>query len=539
MNYPSLLAHIRYAGKIISPRGEEVREVTHVQLEVTNNIFEFPGVRNLETILNYWRKEWAWYMTGDRDGKYIEQYAKLWSRIKNPDNSLNSNYGYLVFYNRTEHPSNRLENIDNLPGKCTPIVNTLAPFDWAFQSLKVDKNSRQAVMTYNTGGFNFLGNRDYICFTGDTIVHSPEGNKSISEIHEILKRSGKYPVYSWNSESKDIEIKYAVRSKLTEMKKTVRVLLDDNTFIDCTENHKFLVKRTSYYDKHRFKIVYEWVEAKDLKLNDRLLPIRYTMLGGGAGIVKNTASNFSYSNQKKISREYYEFLYGDIGGLDVHHKNGDPFDNKKSNLEVLSRSEHTSHHQKTDNSVFKIRDREAWKRKQSIATTNRNLYDLEYRNKRGYGNHKVISVVKNNETSNVYNIEVEDNHNYFVGSGVLVKNCTQHQAFFIRNNALNCYVALRSSDAIYGLPYNMLWWSFVQQQLRRELVQFYPELRIGELLVTIYSAHMYKQHYHLVEDMIHVKANNKHALLVGDVVLGHSLETYEKQFDATFQILNF
>jgi hypothetical protein len=152
MDYLTLLKTIMDEGKTINPRGEEVKELMHVQLEVDENIFAFSGVRELDFILNYWRREWAWYMTGDRLGTQVEPYAKLWTRIKNEDKTLNSNYGHLVFYNTTPHPS------------LSPQIKAImTPFQWAHHSLKNDMNSRQAMITYNTGGFNFEGNKDYIC----------------------------------------------------------------------------------------------------------------------------------------------------------------------------------------------------------------------------------------------------------------------------------------------------------------------------------------------------------------------------------------
>lgn len=138
-------------GTVISPRGEEVRELVKAQLIVTPecNIYSWPEFRPIEKIRGYLRRELAWYLSGDRSAEPISKYASLWDRIKNEDGTLNSNYGYLVFHNRTPHPS---------LGPCTRT-----PFEWAASSLIADKETRQAVITYNTGGFNFQGNKDYIC----------------------------------------------------------------------------------------------------------------------------------------------------------------------------------------------------------------------------------------------------------------------------------------------------------------------------------------------------------------------------------------
>lgn len=232
MNYPDLLKALIRSEAIVSPHGEKTKELMNVSLTVTphENLFVFGEARSMEKILGYWFKEMAWYMSGDRDTKFIEQYAKLWGQIKNADGTANSNYGFLVFYNQTPHPSLRQV--------------TLPPFEWAKRALLAEQDTRQAVITYNTGAFNFVGNKDYIC--------------------------------------------------------------------------------------------------------------------------------------------------------------------------------------------------------------------------------------------------------------------SQHQAFFIRDNKLRCFIALRSSDAIWGLPYNMLWWSFVQQQLWHALVDKYPVLKIGDIEVQIYSAHLYERHFKLADKMMEI-----------------------------------
>ena len=255
LDYPALLKKIMSEGSIVNPRGSECRELMHARLAVKNPIYHWPS-RPLDKILGYWRKEWAWYMSGDReDSCSIARYARMWQDIMNEDGSLNSNYGYLVFYHQTPHPS---------MGEIT-----MTPFAWAKRSLQLDKDSRRAIITYNNGGYNFIDNLDYIC--------------------------------------------------------------------------------------------------------------------------------------------------------------------------------------------------------------------------------------------------------------------TQHQAFYIRNNKLLCYVALRSSDAIFGLPYNMPWWVFVAQQLRLELLPWYPELELAPVEVDIYSAHIYKRHYNLVETMLS-EEHKEESFESVSVPLDYPMAYYDESF---------
>lgn len=144
LEYSGLLMAIMEDGFEYAPRGQKVKELLNVQLEVTPAcLYDFGKVRPIEKTLGYWKHEWAWYMSGDRKADYIEKQAKMWSEIKTQDGMLNSNYGYLVFY-REQEPS-------------------LNPFQWAEYSLSKDRDSRQAVVTYNGGQVNIPGNKDYLC----------------------------------------------------------------------------------------------------------------------------------------------------------------------------------------------------------------------------------------------------------------------------------------------------------------------------------------------------------------------------------------
>lgn len=257
MIYTQLLHEIlRYGSK-----NRDTIELMHVPLRVPSScLYQFEKVRPLSKTAEYMMAEFAWYLSGDRDHTEIAKHAELWRKIKNEDGTLNSNYGHLVFYNRSIHPS--------LGDIC------LSPFEWAARCLEKDVDSRQGMVTYNTGGFNYPGNKDYIC--------------------------------------------------------------------------------------------------------------------------------------------------------------------------------------------------------------------------------------------------------------------SQHQAFYIRNGKLLCYIALRSSDAIYGLTYNMPWWQFVYQQMFLRLRKTYPSLELTDIKVTIYSAHIYTKHINLVEDMLAEDYKEYNFLLEQPIPLGQDHDWYKENLIWTF-----
>lgn len=147
MNYPQLLKHLKDKGQYNSG----TQELMHLELEVSPKcLYSFGTVRPLQKIEDYMIPELSWYFSGDRSSEFISKKAKLWGEIVNPDRTLNSNYGYLVFYHKTPHPS-----LDS--------TKTLPSFEWAARALENNVNSRQGMVTYNNGGYNFVGNKDYIC----------------------------------------------------------------------------------------------------------------------------------------------------------------------------------------------------------------------------------------------------------------------------------------------------------------------------------------------------------------------------------------
>ena len=146
MDYFNLLYKISNSGAEINPRRLKIKELIDEKLSIESyNFVATEPSRPLQKSLDYWLGELAWYMSGNRSAELIAPYSKFWDKIKNPDGTLNSNYGNLVYYKkRTDY----------------------TPFNWALNCLIKDKNSRQAMVLYNDREFYFDGNQDYICSQG-------------------------------------------------------------------------------------------------------------------------------------------------------------------------------------------------------------------------------------------------------------------------------------------------------------------------------------------------------------------------------------
>jgi len=81
--------------------------------------------------------------------------------------------------------------------------------------------------------------------------------------------------------------------------------------------------------------------------------------------------------------------------------------------------------------------------------------------------------------------------------------CTMYMKFDIRNNKLNAFVSMRSSDAIRGITYDWTFFMLLQEHMLFELRnEKYPDLEIGTFTFLANSAHIYEEHFQLVENML-------------------------------------
>jgi len=128
---------------IASPRGMEVREIRDCSMQIDNpmlNIYKNP---TRSSVLKYIAAELLWYFSGTNNPKYIENYASMWKNLHNEDGTVNSAYGHLLFNEWNEHE--------------------FTQYQWVIESLKRDKDSRQAFMHFNKPHHQFLENKDQVC----------------------------------------------------------------------------------------------------------------------------------------------------------------------------------------------------------------------------------------------------------------------------------------------------------------------------------------------------------------------------------------
>lgn len=137
-----LLNNYEYA---VKPRGLEIRECLNVCLHIedpTSNLFRYED-KTLTLPTGYVKKEMCLYLLGSDSAIDFSKASKFWDGIKTPAGKINSAYGNLIF-NQS-------------------LADGRSQFDWAFDCLKNDRDSRQAFMRFNNTSHQYNGNKDVPC----------------------------------------------------------------------------------------------------------------------------------------------------------------------------------------------------------------------------------------------------------------------------------------------------------------------------------------------------------------------------------------
>jgi ribonucleotide reductase alpha subunit len=261
----------------------------------------------------------------------------------------------------------------------------------------------------STHCWNYGGNEAKIsatnpCFHGDTLIAVADGRGCVS-VKQLAEEGVDVPVYSYNQQSEEIEIKWGRDPRITGYnQEIIKVILDDDSELFVTPNHKFITM-----DGRE-------VEAKDLIYGDSLP--RYSR------------DTFQYNSKDKKSKTYWRIrtmsdgkylpqmehrsiakfhdinkwneMYNDSkkngwvkGGIVIHHKDFNGLNNDPSNLEIMTYSDHSEYHAKLSysgdkNPMYGKNHSEETKEKIGVKTKER-CQDENYKN-------KLVNSLKNSMT---------------------------------------------------------------------------------------------------------------------------------------------
>jgi len=312
------------------------------------------------------------------------------------------------------------------------------------------------------------------CVAGSTLMAVADGRNAVS-IRQLAKEGKDVPIYSTDINTGKVEIKLGRNPRRTGIKKEIwKLTLDDGSYFLATPDHEILTKELDY------------VHLKDLKQGQSIFPFN-SFNSNGYRQICNTGVLMA-GGARRNRRQYrliYENNHGEVDPKEfaLHHGDFNSFNDSFANLIHMSHTEHREIHAKKmrgkNNPYHKMSD--AWKfnfashpgesNPKYSGQTNDELIDAgrklyikygkftqkvwcKYALENNYplnvatpfrfgkfsnfkslvvGNHKVKSV-EFYGYEDVYNITVDNNHNYHVitsmeddryikSSGICVKNC--------------------------------------------------------------------------------------------------------------------
>jgi hypothetical protein len=154
--YQQLLKDLLYNFEYESaPRGLRIREILDYSFGVleptADPIVTADPERNIK-LASYLEKEKALYNSMTNSAAEFGIAASLWKKIQNPDGTINSAYGKLIWS-------------DKICGNeaYEPSEPFRTPWEWAKHSLIKDPDTRQAIMHFNRPEHCWNSNKDLVC----------------------------------------------------------------------------------------------------------------------------------------------------------------------------------------------------------------------------------------------------------------------------------------------------------------------------------------------------------------------------------------
>ena len=234
------------------------------------------------------------------------------------------------------------------------------------------------------------------CLSGNTLIQTTDGNIPIKDL------VGTTPDVYCMDDNGELSIAKATKVWCTRKDAQTVTVHTGKGDITCTPDHLIFTTNRG------------WVEAKSLKKGDKIKGLNRQMKG-------ETHVSVGLSGTKYIPEHRFVLgHYENIKGMDVHHIDGDTFNNKYENLQALSHAEHS----KVTNTGRVIEYNRDKSNGRFLPKAVKSKRVSKNQGKQVGNNWYVKDVSWNTETEDVYDITVPEFHN-FIANDMVVHNCAE------------------------------------------------------------------------------------------------------------------
>lgn len=244
------------------------------------------------------------------------------------------------------------------------------------------------------------------CLHPDSLIETVDGRVRIADITEPTQ------VYSMDDDGK-LCIKNASSSWVSKRgAETLNITTGNGKQIRVTKDHKVAVHGDGFI---------KWIEAAKIERGDRLVQLCRSRRGAAySGVKLTTEDNRAYRMEHVMIADA---VYGVAEGEDVHHIDGNTYNNSIDNLEVLSHSDHSTYTATNDNP----QDHQEHGEDGKFVSTGRSKKTIipmpdELRSKMKNNHGSTVMSITPGDVVDVYDMTVEDTHN-FVADFTVVHNC--------------------------------------------------------------------------------------------------------------------
>lgn len=140
--FRGIFLDLKLNGKRCAPRGQQVIELENYTYELPARV-RFCNFESRKLNLDYIKREFLWYLRGNKFDQEILKHAKMWSSLVNYDGSINSNYGQYIFARKAGQRASQ--------------------FDYVIKALTDDMDSRRASMMILNRDHLLSSTKDYPC----------------------------------------------------------------------------------------------------------------------------------------------------------------------------------------------------------------------------------------------------------------------------------------------------------------------------------------------------------------------------------------